>query len=51
MRDTDTPTCGREQCDEDSEYLLTCGDRCREHAIEDQPRTVHYLDLLPGATV
>jgi len=40
--------CGRDGCERKSEYLLTCGDRCREHAEEDQPETVRYIDIAGG---
>ena len=46
MSDDTPPTCDRDGCDEDSRFLLTCGDRCREHAIEDQPDTVHFVDVM-----
>ena len=44
MSDDDPPNCHRDGCESDSKYLLTCGNRCREHAVEDQPETVRYLD-------
>ena len=42
-------TCDRDGCDKDSKFLLTCGDRCQEHAQEDQPETTEYLQW--GAAV
>lgn len=38
------PNCDVDGCENDSKYLLTVGDRCREHAERDQPETVNYID-------
>lgn len=35
--------CGRDGCNEASKFMLTCGERCPEHAFEDQPETAEYL--------
>jgi len=41
---TDFVECDVEGCEERSRYLLTCGDRCPEHAREEQPDTVEYIN-------
>jgi len=40
--------CDRDGCTEPSRYLLVCGERCPEHAAEDQPETTAYLNWARG---
>jgi len=50
---TAPPSCGINGCERDSQFLLTCGDRCREHAMDAQPETVHFIETMspnPEAT-
>lgn len=51
MTDTEPPECGVDGCEKESAYLLTCGDRCRPHAVRDQPKTVSWLDhVMPASS-
>jgi len=43
--------CGIDGCTVRSRYLLTCGDRCPEHAKEAQPETVDYLNWATNGVV
>jgi hypothetical protein len=46
---SDRVECGIDDCDNQSRYLLTCGNRCPKHAREDQPETVEYINWATGA--
>ena len=44
MSDAKPPQCGVDGCTEQSDYLLTVGDRCEKHAREEQSETVDYIN-------